>query len=224
MRSLKELYKIGKGPSSSHTIGPEMVCQYVIRKHGKQKYRVDLFGSLALTGKGHGTDRVIKSVLGDDTVINFVPEFSKERHPNTMEVYRLAGDTCEKLLTAESVGGGSVRIDGKLYPETKEVYPQKSFDEVVKFCREYNLRLSEYASFYENGIEDYALEVWKVMKESVIRGLTTEGVISGGLNLYRKAKALYGAEAKYETAIMRENRKISAYALAVAEENADNGV
>lgn len=223
MNSLKTLYKIGRGPSSSHTIGPQKVCEYVLENFGKNNYRIDLFGSLALTGKGHGTDKVIKSLLGDNTVINFVSDSNNFSHPNTFDVYVLNNQKSEKILRAESIGGGSIKINGKEYPEPHTVYPQKNFSEIKAFCKNKNLRLSDYARYYENDIDNYMLSIWKAMKTSVENGLEHEGVLDGGLNLSRKAKSLISEQAKSETSLMRENRKISAYSFAVAEENASNG-
>lgn len=224
MQSLKELYKIGHGPSSSHTIGPQVICEYVLSNYGYKTYRVDLFGSLSLTGKGHGTDRVIKSVLGENTEINFRRDFSETLHPNTLDVFAMKDGEYIKLFRAESVGGGSVKINGEGYPRTLRSYPHKKFSEIKKFCKGKGLRLSDYARYYEKDIDEYAHKIWSVMKDSVERGLNKEGVLEGGLKLSRKAKSLYNACAKFETSIMRENRKIAAYSLAVAEENANNGI
>ena len=224
MRSIKELYKKGRGPSSSHTIGPQSICEYVTDNYGNNKYRVDLFGSLAFSGKGHGTDKVIKTVLGEDTEIFFRSDDGDFCHPNTLDVYIFEGDGYRKILRAESVGGGTVKINGKTYPETAEIYPQKSFTEIKTLCAEKGMRLSDFVRSYEPDIDEYALNVWNTMKGCVESGLKKEGVLGGGLNLSRKAKMLYTAQAKFETSIMRENRKIAAYSFAVAEENADNGI
>ena len=228
MKSLKELYKIGRGPSSSHTIGPQIVAEYALQTYGTGKYAVELFGSLALTGKGHGTDRVLKQVLGADTEIIFNTAEKNLPHPNTLKIYKFssfdAKGKSDLVITAQSVGGGSVVINGKNYPETPEVYPQKNFEEIKKFISARNMSLVEYVMFYEPDAFLYFKKAWAAMKDSVERGLTKSGVLPGGLRLERKAKTLDTAESKFETAVMRENRKISAYSFAVAEENADNGV
>lgn len=228
MKSLKELYKIGRGPSSSHTIGPQIVAEYALQTYGTGKYAVELFGSLALTGKGHGTDRVLKQVLGADTEIIFNTAEKNLPHPNTLKIYKFssfdAKGKSDLVITAQSVGGGSVVINGKNYPETPEVYPQKNFEEIKKFIAARNMSLVEYVMFYEPDAFLYFKKVWAAMKDSVDRGIAKSGVLPGGLRLERKAKTLDTAESKFETAVMRENRKISAYSFAVAEENADNGV
>ncbi len=223
MQSLKELYKTGKGPSSSHTIGPQKICEYVIENYGRNKYRVDLFGSLAFTGKGHGTDKVIKSVLGEETEINFSSETWCDMHPNTLDVYILSPNGDKKLFRAESIGGGAVRIDGKDISKSENYYPQKNFDEIKEFCLKNNFRLSDYVRHYEADIDEYMVSIWQAMKNCVESGLLKDGVLDGGLRLERKAKSLINEKSKNETSIMRENRKISAYSFAVAEENADNG-
>lgn len=222
MKSIKDLYKIGKGPSSSHTIGPQRVCEYILKKYGEQKYRVDLFGSLSLTGKGHGTDRVIRETLGKTTEINFVYEgvFS---HPNTFDVYYEKDGEYTRLLRAESIGGGDVTINGEPSDLTEKCYPHGNFAEIKEYCQKNGIRLSEYAGRFEKDIDVYIDKIWSIMKDSVERGLNAEGILPGGLRLARKARSLYYADARSEPSFMKESRKLSAYSLAVAEENADNG-
>lgn len=223
MKSLKELYKIGYGPSSSHTIGPQIIAEYAKENFKADGYTAELFGSLALTGKGHGTDRVIKSVLGENTEIIFNTQEKNLEHPNTLKIYAIKNGKRELVITALSVGGGSVVINGT-EAESKEVYPQKNFSEIKEFAVKNKISLSEYVKRYEQDVYSHFAKIWNVMKESVERGLRVTGVLNGGLKVERKAKALFEAEAKFETSVMRENRKLSAYALAVAEENADNGL
>lgn len=228
MKSLKELYKIGRGPSSSHTIGPQIIAEYALQTYGKIPYTVELFGSLSLTGKGHGTDRVLKETLGEETKIIFNFSEKSLSHPNTMVIYKQSTDKPEgrgnRLILAQSIGGGAVIINGKTYPQTPEIYPQKSFREIKDFITRKNLSLVEYVMLYEPDAFLYFQKVWEAMKTCVETGLSKSGVLPGGLQLERKAKTLYTAEGKFETAVMRENRKISAYSFAVAEENADNGI
>ena len=213
MKSLKELYKIGRGPSSSHTIGPERVAYYAVENFGKGDYTAELFGSLALTGKGHGTDRVLKEVLGENTKIIFDARAKELKHPNTLKLYKTENGENVLVCTAQSVGGGSVVINGKPYPDTPEVYPQKNFAAVRKFIEENNLSLPDYVKFYEPDVFFYLKNVWNAMKESVERGLRKDGVLPGALRLERKAKTLYFAEAKFETSVMRENRKLASLSL-----------
>ncbi len=225
MKSLRELYKIGKGPSSSHTIGPQRVAEYVLQTFGRGRYRVELFGSLALTGRGHGTDRVLREVLGEDTEIVFDRETGDLPHPNFLKVYSLSdGSEPTELVSATSIGGGNVLINGEALSEFGEVYPEGSFADVKKFVREKGMTLPEYVRYYEPDVYPYLETVWEAMRESVERGLGRYGVLPGGLELERKAHALYNAHTDGEMPLVRETRNISSYALAVAEENADNGV
>lgn len=223
MKSLRYLYKSGYGPSSSHTIGPGAIASYALSAVGKGKFYVELFGSLALTGKGHGTDRVIKDVLGDGTEIVFNREKRSLEHPNTMDVYVVRDGERELVAHGLSIGGGSVVINGKNTEDGHEVYPQKNFTEIKEFCKNNGLTLDAYVAFYEPEIYEYLKTVWNGMKESVERGLTASGVLPGKLNLLRKAKDLISSGKSGGFYIMDESRKLSAYALAVAEENADNG-
>ncbi len=228
MKSLKELYKAGRGPSSSHTIGPQLIAETVLKEYGKRNYSVTLFGSLALTGKGHGTDKVIREVLGENTEIIFDENEKELSHPNEMKIYIVGesgGSQSKKKLvaTAQSVGGGAVVINGKHYPDGAEVYKEKNFSEIKENVAASGGDLVSYVKRNESEVFDYLKEMWRVMRESVENGLKKEGVLNGKLQLERKAKALFDKESVFENAITRENRILSAYALAVAEENADNG-
>ena len=224
MKSLRELYKIGKGPSSSHTIGPERIAEYTLRRFGARRYTVELFGSLAMTGKGHGTDRVLREVLGEETEILFNTTETNLPHPNFLRIYATENGERRELLSATSIGGGSVTVNGELLGDGGEVYPERNFAEIRRFCEKERLDLPGYVRHYEPDVFLHLETVWNTMRECVVRGLRRGGVLPGGLELARKARALYGENTKFEPAIMHENRRISAYALAVAEENADNGV
>lgn len=219
MKSIKDIYKTGRGPSSSHTMGPQFVAEYVLRKYGKGEYTVELLGSLALTGKGHGTDRVIKEVLGEGTRIVFNTTDKPASHPNELRVRTPQGE----LVTAVSVGGGEVIVNGESLSSSRDVYGESNFAEIKARLTAEKLTLADYVDMHEKDIDGYLLRVWQVMKNSVERGLNADGVLGGGLKLARKAKALYNENTKFEPDVMRENRKLSAYAFAVAEENADNG-
>ena len=108
MQSLKELYKIGRGPSSSHTIGPERIANYVKSVYPNAKFTVELFGSLALTGEGHGTDRVLREVLGNETKIIFNKTTENLPHPNTLDIF---------------VYDNENGISSKFFQEIKNCYP-----------------------------------------------------------------------------------------------------
>lgn len=224
MKSLRELYRIGRGPSSSHTIGPQRIAEYALERYGHRKYRVELFGSLALTGHGHGTDRVLREILGEDTEIRFDTDAVDLPHPNTLRFYELADSTADYLFTATSVGGGSVCIEGETLGEGKDVYPEADFSAIKAYTAQEGLSLPAYVRRREPDIYPYLKTVWTTMRECVERGLSRTGVLGGGLNLERKAGILLQENTKFEPSLMHENRRVSAYALAAAEENADNGV
>ena len=222
MQSLKELYKIGRGPSSSHTIGPEKIANFIKEKYGDKRLEIELYGSLALTGKGHGTDRVLKEILGKDTKIIFNTTKTDLPHPNTLDVYVYDGDMLLTKIRALSVGGGTVKIEGVEYKEPPIVYKHSTFSEIANYCRQNGIKISDYAFETEPYIYKYLENVFKIMVKSIEDGLNASGVLHGGLNLNRKAKSLNSFNSLNETSSMLENRKISSYSLAVAEQNADN--
>ena len=224
MKSLAGLYKIGRGPSSSHTIGPQRVAEYALAKYGRRRYAVELFGSLAMTGRGHGTDRVLREVLGEDTEILFNTEKTDLPHPNQLSVYEKTDSGLVPLFTALSIGGGSVTVDGRELSEGAEVYPEENFAQIRAFAEREGLTLPGYVRHYEPKVYTHLARVWETMQDSIVRGLRARGVLPGGLGLERKAGILLSENTMSELSVMRESRRLSAYALAVAEENADNGV
>ena len=228
MKSIREIYKIGKGPSSSHTMGPERAAHIFKDKHpDADAFRVILYGSLCKTGVGHGTDRVLLEVLSP------VPTelvFSKEElpapaHPNTMDFIAVKDGKDVDHLRVESVGGGDIRIIGEKDSKSEEVYIEHSFAEIADFCKwRYIHTLSGYVELNEGPeIWDFLMEVWQIMKQSIAEGLEAEGVLPGGLNVQRKAKYLYNKPAHSYEPGLREFQHIAAYAYAVAEQNAANG-
>ena len=226
MKSIREIYKIGKGPSSSHTMGPERASRLFKTQYPQaDAFRVILYGSLSKTGIGHGTDRVIRDVLSPlpaDIV------FSKEPvsgHPNTMDLIALKADAEIGRMRIESIGGGDIRVPGENLLDTPEVYPENSFAEIADFCKwRYIEKLSDYVELNEGEeIWDFLMEVWQVMKQSIAEGIAMEGVLPGGLKVQRKAKSLYEQPETDLVPAMIEFKKIAAYAYAVAEQNADNG-
>ena len=222
MKSITELYKIGKGPSSSHTMGPEKACRIFKKRHPASAYKVVLYGSLSLTGKGHLTDRVIKQVLGN-VEIEFRKDFVDE-HPNTMDLFALDRGEAAHRMRVYSVGGGSIRIAGEDNRNTPDVYPHETFEEIYDYCRKENISLADYVfRFEESSIQEHLQSVWNAMKSSAVEGLTIDGALPGELGVRRKAKTLM------ETLYKRENRdftlsqEVSAYAFAVSEMNASGG-
>ena len=227
MKSIREIYKIGKGPSSSHTMGPERASILFKSKYPEaDAYRVILYGSLSKTGIGHGTDRVIRQVLSPlPAEIIFSEEVIPNSHPNTMDLIALKDGNFIGQLRVESIGGGDIRIPGSREAESEEVYIEHSFAEIADFCKwRYIHTLSEYVELNEGPeIWDFLMDVWQVMKQAIADGLATEGVLPGGLNVQRKAKFLYEKEPEEKIPALLEFQKIAAYAYAVAEQNADNG-
>ena len=226
MQSLRELYKIGRGPSSSHTMGPERAMNIIKNKYSSADfYKIDLFGSLALTGKGHGTDRIVEETLSPiKCEINFDKKSPCDVHPNTMDVYAYKGETLLGKETVYSVGGGSVVFKGEDVQAIKDVYPHNSFTEIAEYCAKKNIRIWQYVKEFEgDDILNYLSDVWECMKNSIREGLSTVGILPGGLGTQRKAQFLYNQRHIDESAQTRENRLVCSYAFAVSEQNAGGG-
>ena len=227
MKSIRDIYKIGKGPSSSHTMGPERAAKLFREKHpDADGFKVVLYGSLSKTGVGHGTDRVIREVLSPlPTEIVFSQEDLSNSHPNTLDFVALKNDAQIGFLRVESIGGGDIRYEGQASEKSEEVYIEHSFAEIADFCKwRYIHTLSEYVELNEGPeIWDFLMNVWQTMKQAIADGLAAEGVLPGGLNVQRKAKFLYEQKPEVQEPGLLEFQRIAAYAYAVAEQNADNG-
>ena len=227
MKSIREIYKIGKGPSSSHTMGPERAAKLFSQRYPQaDHFQVTLYGSLSKTGVGHGTDRVLLEVLGAErTKIVFSQETWEGMHPNTMDFSAFRDDIEIGHLQVESIGGGDIRIPGDKGSDSEEVYVEHSFAEIADFCKwRYVHTLSEYVELNEGPeIWDFLMEVWLTMKQAIADGLAATGVLPGGLQVQRKAKFLYEQEPEVKHPALMEFQQIAAYAYAVAEQNADNG-
>ncbi len=228
MKSLRYLYKIGRGPSSSHTMGPEKACRIFLKRYPQaDEYEATLLGSLSATGKGHLTDEVIRETFapGKVTVIFGDTDESKLLHPNTLILRAKSGGAVLGESEIYSVGGGEIVFKGEKQNAAEEIYPHKTFDEIKEFCIENSLKLWQYAEIFEGGeIWNFLQNIWENMQNCVLRGLKTDGVLSGGLNTRRKAKILYDQYVLNEDAETRENRLVCAYAYAASEENASGGV
>lgn len=227
MKSIRDIYKIGKGPSSSHTMGPERAAKlFRERTPDADRYEVTLYGSLSKTGIGHGTDRVIVQTLSPiPTEVIFGGDSPEGFHPNTMDYMAFRDGAEIDRLRVESVGGGDIRLPGGTIGEAPEVYPENTFGEISHFCKwNYIPTLSKFVELREGPeIWDFLAEVWAVMKNAIDEGLSVSGTLPGGLNVQRRAKFLLSQESPTEAAPVRECRHVSAYAFAVAEQNADNG-
>lgn len=220
MESLRELYKIGRGPSSSHTMGPEKICKRVMKDYEGDFYKVTLYGSLSFTGLGHLTDQIIRETLKNAEVI-----FSKElklEHPNTMdiEIYK-NGDVIGKERYY-SIGGGSILRKGDEEKPIQNIYPHNNFQEIRDYCIENNLSIYEYVyKFEDENFKNFLADIWQVMKDTINEGLHQEGVLPGNLEVKRKARSLlYNQKNK----VSIEMRLLSAYAYATSEVNASGGV
>ena len=227
MKSIRDVYKIGKGPSSSHTMGPERAAKEFLRRYpDAERYRVVLYASLAKTGRGHGTDRVLYEVLGKDKAeVVFSDEMPADLpHPNTLDFFAYDGERELGSMRVQSIGGGDIVIDGEDPAAGEDIYPENSFAEIEQFCRWRYITLSEYVELNEGPeIWDFLAEVWKAMTDAIDAGLNAEGILPGGLQVERKAKRLYAQEKPDELPQIRELRMVCSYAFAIAEQNADNG-
>ena len=222
MKTIRELYKIGRGPSSSHTMGPAKACKIFISRHRADRYKVVLYGSLSLTGKGHLTDQVIKEVM-KNVDIEFSSDFIDE-HPNTMDLIAYKDQKEIAHSRVYSVGGGTIRFEGETYEETPHIYPHQRFSEIKAYCKREKIRLADYVRRFEGvGIDDFLRMVYSTMVASIDAGLHKEGVLPGTLKVERKAHHLYTKKMKNEPPEIYENRMVSAYAFAVNETNASGG-
>ena len=227
MKSIREIYKIGKGPSSSHTMGPERAAKLFREDHpDADAFKVVLYGSLSKTGVGHGTDRVVRDTLAPlPCEIVFSDETLPKSHPNTLDLFAYKGGTEIGTMRVESIGGGDIRIPGQSHRDTPDLYPENSFAEIADFCKwRYIDKLSDYVEINEGAeIWDFLMEVWLTMKQTIADGLSATGVLPGGLNVQRKAKFLIEQQPEEDIPALNEFQRIAAYAYAVAEQNADNG-
>ena len=223
MITLMDLYKYGKGPSSSHTIGPEKAAKLFLTKNfNADKFCITLYGSLAKTGKGHLTDKVIKECFeGKECQIIFNSEESDLPHPNTMDFEAYSQGKRVDFQRVLSIGGGDIKIVGQKDTVLPNIYPHNSFSEIKKYCMDKKIGLWEYIKSVESvELFDYLNIIWEKMQRSINEGLLTEGVIPGALHLQRKAGYLYRQTHHDETTETRENRIVCSYAFAVAEQNA----
>ena len=225
MKSIKTVYKIGQGPSSSHTVGPFNAAKLIKKRYPEaDNYKVILYGSLALTGGGHGTMGAIQRVIPNikielDKDANDIP------HPNTMDFFAYKDGKEIGKLRMLSIGGGVIKILGEENFLDKEIYKEKNFSEVLDYCKTNNLTIPEYVYKHEDEkIKKYLLKMWKAMEDCVERGLKTEGILPGGLEITRKAKLLYNSISRGESDDTTMDRMLSAFSYAACEENASEGL
>ncbi len=225
MESIRKIYKIGLGPSSSHTMGPRFAAEKFRKKNeAATQIRITLYGSLAATGKGHLTDKVLRESFPKDKVkIIWQKDTVLPQHTNGLKFEAL--DAKGSLLdewTVFSVGGGDIE-DEETRSQKVNVYPHTKMNDILKWCQQNGRTLWEYVEIHEGEeIWDFLDDVWKTMKESIVRGLENEGVLPGILHLQRKASTYY-IKAKSSAGTLQKRALVFAYALAVSEENAGGG-
>ncbi len=227
MESIKQLYKIGLGPSSSHTMGPRKAAiEFLKMSPGAARRTVTLYGSLAATGKGHLTDKAILEELEKDAHCKVVwqPDIFLPFHPNGVKFE--AFDTVGKKLVEEtfySIGGGDIVKEGENRIKASDVYDMHTIKDIQRWCDETGGSYWEYVDKCEGSdVWDYLRDVWEVMKDAVKRGIEAEGVLPGGLGVRRKAVSYYVHAAGYAQSL-KSRGLVYAYALAVSEENASGG-
>ncbi len=226
MESLRELYKIGVGPSSSHTMGPQRASIKIKEMYPEaHRFHVDLYGSLSLTGKGHLTDYIIKKTMDDKPVSFSFKSDSLPYHPNGMIFHVFDQHDQEiKAIEVYSIGGGSIVFKGDMETQPKKVYALSTMDHILKYVEEQGISLYEYILENEDeNIEKYLETVLLAMFQCIERGLKKEGIIHGKLKLKRVAKSMYQHAQNTRRESDRERLFIASYAYAVSEENADGG-
>lgn len=232
MKSVKSIYKIGKGPSSSHTMGPfKATVDYLENHPGTERLAVTLYGSLAATGKGHLTDRAIIEAAGNHNAkveIEWNPKENLPIHPNGMTVGTANSDgETHDIWTYYSIGGGDITcVEHPLDAEDDgEVYEMGTMKEILDWCNSNGKSFWEFVDEHERdtkGFWEYLELVWKTMQRAVERGIDEEGALPGPLNIRRKAGSYYIKADGYGD-VLRTRGLIFAYALAVSEENACGG-
>ncbi len=227
MKSIKNLFKIGYGPSSSHTMGPSFAALNFSENFPEADFiKVVLYGSLAKTGKGHGTDRAIMETLKSiKTEIVFDTTTQGIKHPNTIDFIAYKNQDILGKKRFYSIGGGEIREDGNESLVPPEIYKEKNFSEIAEYCKSKNIRLSDYVFEHEEkDIKPFLIDVWNTMKNSILEGLSKTGTLPGGILVDRKAQFLYNQKHIEESPQTKENRLVCSYAFAVSEQNADCGI
>lgn len=228
MESLRQLFKIGQGPSSSHTMGPRKAAQIYLSElpEGTARVVVTLYGALAATGKGHLTDKAVLDVLSPKitTEIAWEPDTVLPFHTNGIRFTAFAEDGATLgQETFYSIGGGDIVREGESRQAARSIYPMTKIKEILEWCDRTGLSYWEYVEQTEGPeIWDYLREVWQVMKNAVERGIEAEGILPGGLGVRRKAVSYHVHAAGYNSSL-KSRGLVYAYALAVSEENAAGG-
>ena len=223
MESIIQLYKIGRGPSSSHTIGPENACKVFKKKYpNADRFGAILYGSLAKTGKGHGTDTVIvKTFEPTPCEIEFNMTDDNIPHPNTMVLVAFKDGKQIAQTRVFSVGGGYIEFENMSPESLENVYPHDKFSDIAAYCKDKSIKLWQYVLEFEGAeVKQHIATIWGAMKRSIKNGLEDEGILPGGLEVQKKAKTLFNSQHIDESPETRQNRMVCAYAFAVGEQNA----
>lgn len=227
MKTLRELYKIGNGPSSSHTMGPKRAAEWFKDKNPEaNRFDIYLYGSLAFTGKGHLTDKIIKETLKPiKTNIIFDTKFVCDKHPNTMDLIAYKDDQKISQARVYSVGGGVIEVEGQKRTIVPDIYKLNHMQDIKEYCKENDKDLFDYVVETEGeDIIEFLREIWHTMYNSVKTGIEKEGIIPGKLQLPREAKMIYENTAEDQNPILKRTRLLTSYAHAVSENNASGDI
>ena len=227
MKTLRELYKIGNGPSSSHTMGPKRAAEWFKDKNPEaNRFDIYLYGSLAFTGKGHLTDKIIKETLNPiKTNIIFDTKFVCDKHPNTMDLIAYKDDQKISQARVYSVGGGAIEVEAQKRAIVPDIYKLNHMQDIKEYCKEKDKDLVDYVVETEGeDIIEFLREIWHTMYNSVKTGIEKEGIIPGKLQLPREAKMIYENTAEDQNPILKRTRLLTSYAHAVSENNASGDI
>lgn len=227
MKTLRELYKIGNGPSSSHTMGPKRAAEWFKDKNPEaNRFDIYLYGSLAFTGKGHLTDKIIKETLNPiKTNIIFDTKFVCDKYPNTMDLIAYKDDQKISQARVYSVGGGAIEVEGQKRAIVPDIYKLNHMQDIKEYCKEKDKDLVDYVVETEGeDIIEFLREIWHTMYNSVKTGIEKEGIIPGKLQLPREAKMIYENTAEDQNPILKRTRLLTSYAHAVSENNASGDI
>ena len=224
MKTIGSVYKIGHGPSSSHTVGPYRAAMMFGQRYpDADEFRVTLYGSLALTGEGHSTAKAIMSAL-PNAKVKSDRRTRKLPHPNTMLFEVIKDGQVIKSQKVMSVGGGQVKLEGESSRDEDEIYELESFSAIAGYCRDKGLTLNQYIALKEPELKEHMRVIWQAMRREVEAGLKCEGELPGELHLKRKAKLLFEKRCYNESADVTMNRLVAAYAYAASEQNASEAI
>jgi L-serine dehydratase len=225
MKSLTELYRIGHGPSSSHAVAPGNAAVFLKKLYPQaQRVTVTLYESFAYTGKGHLTDKVISEGFAPIPCEIIFDKSTKTDHPNTFDVELVFAHEVIKRRVI-SVGGGAYTLNDPQWQAPKDIYPHRKLTDIITYCQTHQLTLPQYVAKFEGEtIWPFLKTIWNQMQQTILTGITTEGILPGTLKVIRKAKTLYEAVMMVNTPEVHQNRLISAYAFAVNEVNAAGGL